>query len=98
PRDLSSFPTRRSSDLKGLFELERLKKFGVSLHDKNVQFFLIAVILFWFKTYITYRIEFNLGIDNELQQFLLFINPISSALFFLGDRKSTRLNSSHVKI
>jgi len=64
--------------------LERLKKYGVSLNDKNVQFFLIAVILFWLKTYITYRIEFNLGIDNELQQFLLFINPISSALFFLG--------------
>jgi len=64
--------------------LERLKKFGVSLGDKNFQFFLVAVFLFWIKTYITYRIEFNLGIDNELQQFLLFINPISSTLFFLG--------------
>ncbi|MCR2821568.1 LTA synthase family protein [Lederbergia panacisoli] len=64
--------------------MERLKKLEVSLHDKNFQFFLVAVFLFWIKTYITYRIEFNLGIDNELQQFLLFINPISSALFFLG--------------
>jgi len=28
--------------------------------------------------------EFNLGIDNDMQKFLLFINPLSSALFFLG--------------
>ncbi|UII57780.1 LTA synthase family protein [Cytobacillus spongiae] len=46
--------------------------------------FLLAVILFWFKTYAAYQIEFNLGIDNTVQQFLLFINPLSSALFFLG--------------
>ncbi len=51
---------------------------------RNISFFFIAVILFWIKTYITYRIEFNLGIDNSIQKFLLFINPISSALLFLG--------------
>jgi lipoteichoic acid synthase len=51
---------------------------------RSISFFFIAVILFWIKTYITYRIEFNLGIDNSIQKFLLFINPISSALLFLG--------------
>ena len=41
-------------------------------------------VLFWIKTYAAYQIEFNLGIDNNLQKFLLLINPLSSALFFFG--------------
>ncbi len=41
-------------------------------------------MLFWIKTYAAYQIEFNLGIDNNLQEFLLAINPLSSALFFFG--------------
>lgn len=50
----------------------------------HIAFFAIAVVLFWIKTYAAYLIEFNLGIDNTLQKFLLFINPLSSALFFFG--------------
>ncbi|WP_251553719.1 LTA synthase family protein [Neobacillus muris] len=50
----------------------------------NLTFFAIAVVLFWIKTYAAYQIEFNLGIDNSLQEFLLAINPLSSALFFFG--------------
>ncbi|RDU35778.1 glycerol phosphate lipoteichoic acid synthase [Neobacillus piezotolerans] len=52
--------------------------------NRKYSFFTIAVILFWLKTYIAYKIEFNLGIDNGLQKFLLLINPISSALLFFG--------------
>jgi lipoteichoic acid synthase len=55
-----------------------------SLNKSYITFFAIAVVLFWIKTYIAYQIEFKLGIDNNLQKFLLFINPLSSALFFLG--------------
>ncbi|WP_110928555.1 LTA synthase family protein [Bacillus massiliglaciei] len=47
-------------------------------------FFLIAVVMFWLKTYIGYVSEFNLGIENGIQKFLLFINPISSAVIFLS--------------
>lgn len=54
------------------------------IKNKLLGFFAIAVVLFWIKTYSAYRIEFNLGIDNFLQEFLLFINPISSAIFFFG--------------
>ncbi|OAK73876.1 LTA synthase family protein [Lederbergia galactosidilytica] len=61
-----------------------LKKFSFNIHSKSVQFFLIAIVLFWIKTYVTYRIEFNLGIDNSVQEFLLFINPLSSAFLFFG--------------
>lgn len=52
--------------------------------SKNYGFFILAVILFWLKTYIAYQTEFNLGIENAMQQFLLLINPLSSAVFFLG--------------
>jgi lipoteichoic acid synthase len=47
-------------------------------------YFVIAVVLFWMKTYISYQINFKLETDNNLQKFLLLINPLSSALFFLG--------------
>jgi lipoteichoic acid synthase len=46
--------------------------------------FVISVVLFWMKTYLSYQLNFKLGTDNNLQKFLLFINPLSSALFFLG--------------
>ncbi|WP_408010501.1 LTA synthase family protein [Pseudalkalibacillus sp. A8] len=52
--------------------------------NKPYSFFFVAVILFWLKTYVVYHIEFKLEIKNALQSFLLFINPISSALFFFG--------------
>ncbi|MFB6469127.1 LTA synthase family protein [Cytobacillus sp. Hz8] len=51
---------------------------------KPLVFFLLAAVLLWIKTYVAYLAEFNLGIDNSMQRFLLFINPISSSLFFLG--------------
>jgi lipoteichoic acid synthase len=54
------------------------------INKSHLTFFGIAVILFWLKTYVAYLLEFKLGIDNNLQKFLLAINPISSALFFFG--------------
>ncbi|MCM3767840.1 LTA synthase family protein [Neobacillus niacini] len=61
-------------------KLQLFKKMDKS----HITFFAIAVVLFWLKTYAAYQIEFNLGIDNTLQKFLLLINPLSSALFFFG--------------
>ncbi|OCA91860.1 LTA synthase family protein [Pseudobacillus wudalianchiensis] len=52
--------------------------------SKPMVFFSLAVILLWLKTYAAYQIEFDLGIDNMMQKFLLFINPISSAVLFLA--------------
>ena len=54
------------------------------LSTSKMNFFFIAVILLWLKSYFTYLIEFNLDISNGIQQFLLFFNPLSSALIFLG--------------
>lgn len=64
-----------------------MKKLFSSIKGKlkgNMPLFFLVVILFWLKTYVAYRMEFNLGIDNKMQEFLLFINPLSSALLFFG--------------
>ncbi|WP_318503625.1 LTA synthase family protein [Bacillus sp. T3] len=64
-----------------------MKKFLTApkkLLSGSLSLFFLAVILFWIKTYAAYLIEFDLGIDNRIQKFLLFINPLSSTLLFLG--------------
>lgn len=55
-----------------------------SVLSNHFGFFLFAVILLWLKTYAAYVTEFNLGISNTIQKFLLFFNPLSSAVLFLG--------------
>ncbi|TMN21628.1 LTA synthase family protein [Lentibacillus cibarius] len=55
-----------------------------SLKSAKMGFFILALLLFWLKTYIIYLSEFNLGVNNLLQHFLLFINPLSSGLVLLG--------------
>ncbi len=52
--------------------------------NKFFGLYLLAVFMLWIKTYITQATQFNLGVEGSLQQFLLFINPLGSALFFLG--------------
>ncbi|WP_373288510.1 LTA synthase family protein [Lentibacillus kapialis] len=55
-----------------------------NLKSTKMGFFLLALALFWVKTYIIYLSEFNLGVSNLLQHFLLFFNPLSSGLILLG--------------
>ncbi|NMD69194.1 LTA synthase family protein [Bacillus sp. DNRA2] len=64
--------------------MKKLIKSPKMLLSGTLSLFFLAVILFWIKTYIAYQIEFDLGIDNGIQKFLLFINPLSSTLLFLG--------------
>ncbi|MFP7471366.1 LTA synthase family protein [Niallia taxi] len=55
--------------------------------DTNKQyilFFFAAVFFLWIKTYIVQLTQFDLGVGNSLQQFLLFLNPLGSSLLFLG--------------
>lgn len=47
-------------------------------------FFFSAVGLLWLKTYFVQLTQFELGIDNATQQFLLFLNPLGSSLLFLS--------------
>ncbi|MCF6514836.1 sulfatase-like hydrolase/transferase [Lactobacillus sp. S2-2] len=52
--------------------------------NNKIGFFLLTVILFWAKTYYVYLNEFTLGSKGLMQQILLFVNPIPSALLLFG--------------
>lgn len=44
----------------------------------------IAIVATWLTTYIGYISSFNMKIDNMMQEFILFINPLSFLLFIYG--------------
>ncbi|TYR82417.1 LTA synthase family protein [Priestia megaterium] len=50
----------------------------------KLSFILTAVVLIWIKTYITYKTQFDIEIENATQEFLLFINPLSFLLLVFG--------------
>ncbi|WP_428910786.1 LTA synthase family protein [Niallia sp. Krafla_26] len=52
--------------------------------SKYAVFFLMAVIFLWLKTYFVQVTQFQLGVDNSLQEFLLFLNPLGPAIILLG--------------
>ncbi|MCY7611117.1 glycerol phosphate lipoteichoic acid synthase, partial [Bacillus safensis] len=47
-------------------------------------FFVLAVLLFWAKSYTAYKMDFNLGVKGSFQEGLLLLNPFSSAIVFFG--------------
>ncbi|WP_167358142.1 LTA synthase family protein [Planococcus maritimus] len=56
--------------------------------------FVLAVVMLWAKTYISQKTQFTLEVEGGLQEFLLLLNPLGSALlllslslFFKGMRK-----------
>lgn len=55
-----------------------------SLLKKGWLFFTVAIVFLWAKTYYALKTAFTLDIENNSQQFILAITPISSILFFLG--------------
>lgn len=46
--------------------------------------FALSVFLLWFKTYLVNKFYFKLPVDNSMQEFILFINPLSSSLLLFG--------------
>ncbi|MFJ7915754.1 MULTISPECIES: LTA synthase family protein [unclassified Lysinibacillus] len=54
------------------------------LLNKFLGIYLLAVLMLWIKTYIAQTAQFKLGVEGFLQQFLLLINPLGSAMLFLG--------------
>ncbi|WP_243299266.1 LTA synthase family protein [Bacillus litorisediminis] len=57
---------------------------GQGLVNKFVGFFFLAVIMLWLKTYIVQLTQFDLGVENTFQEFLLLLNPLGSSMLFLG--------------
>ncbi|WP_341960210.1 LTA synthase family protein [Planococcus maritimus] len=65
--------------------------------------FVLAVVMLWAKTYISQKTQFTLEVEGGLQEFLLLINPLGSALlllslslFFKGMRKYWALLSIYL--
>src|SRR5690606_40875654 len=96
PRDLPSFPTRRSSDL------------GIHREARSTEESSARVCVAWI-VYIAHQHRIDLDAEPLRDGGSLFGADISCirvaigqedehARFRFGDRKSTRLNSSHVKI
>ncbi len=46
--------------------------------------FLTAAILLWIKTYLVSKFYFNIPLENNMQEFILFISPLSTVLLFFG--------------
>ncbi|MFC4411124.1 LTA synthase family protein [Chungangia koreensis] len=50
----------------------------------NHSVLLIAIIATWIKTYVVYKTSFNIKIENGMQEFILFLNPLAFILFAYG--------------
>ena len=59
---------------------EGMKKFSWPRHSVLI----IAIVATWFTTYVGYITSFNMKIDNRMQEFILFLNPLSFLLFVYG--------------
>ncbi len=44
----------------------------------------LAILLMWGKTYISYHIDFNLGVKGLFQHIILLINPVAGTVFLLS--------------
>jgi lipoteichoic acid synthase len=64
--------------------MNKVFNIGQNIFKRYIGFFLLAVFLLWIKTYLIQLTQFDLGIENTLQKFLLFLNPLGSSLLFLG--------------
>lgn len=68
---------------KSDYKVKNLVK-SKSLLNNFPGIFVLAVLMLWAKTYITQVSQFKLGVEGPLQQFLLLINPLGSAVLFLA--------------
>lgn len=50
----------------------------------SFHFVLIAIVLLWLKTYTVYKLNFDIDIENKMQEFILLINPLSFLLIVVG--------------
>lgn len=62
----------------------RLKASYNWLTKTKLGFFTVVVAFFWIKTYLTYITKFNLGVVGSMQNFLLLINPLPTAILLIG--------------
>ena len=52
--------------------------------NQGYSLFWVVLISLWLKTYIAYKTSFEIDIENWVQEFILFINPVSFLLLTLS--------------
>ncbi len=57
-----------------------MRKFSFS----KIKFLALTTVLLWIKTYIVYKTSFDIKIESPMQEFILFINPLSFLLLVFG--------------
>jgi lipoteichoic acid synthase len=55
-----------------------------TMKKTSVSFIFITIILLWLKTYAVYKINFDMKIENWIQEFILLINPLSFLMVVIG--------------
>lgn len=65
---------------------------------RRLQFFWLAVALLSITTYVLYKVAFTIPTENMMQEFLLFINPISSSILLLGIALLFKNNTRNVMV
>src|SRR5699024_12630826 len=85
PRDLHSFPTRRSSDLSSRIGYASWAEWFPDRHEVDDSFLSLSA-------------HFPRGTDSRDHWERVPIMDVDQIPYRQGDRKSTRLNSSHVSI
>ena len=63
---------------------ENIKNKMIELCYKYFDFFQLTIILTWVKTYISYYLDFSLGVKGLLQHLILLINPIGVTLLIFS--------------
>ncbi|MCH4172727.1 MAG: LTA synthase family protein [Lactobacillus sp.] len=64
-----------------------MKKVGQKIRgafNTRIGFFILAIALFWLKTWWAYLSKFNLGAKGSVQNLLLMINPIPTTILLFG--------------
>jgi phosphoglycerol transferase MdoB-like AlkP superfamily enzyme len=56
----------------------------INKYIEKYRLFMLVVLLLWLKTYIVNKYYFKLPVENSMQEFILFINPLSSSLLLFG--------------
>ena len=60
---------------------------------------IFAIVATWIKTFIVYQVSFDMSIENGMQWFILFINPLSFILLIYGlslYMKSNKFRSRYI--
>lgn len=64
--------------------MNKIIKKSQQMVNTRFGFYLLAVVLFWLKTYVAYQTKFSLGVSGPMQQFLLFLNPLAMTMLLFG--------------